>query len=215
MAQDIFKQQARAWLERAIVIDVETTGLGERDTVVELAAVHADTRRVLIDSLIIPGSPMGEAAQVVHGISETEALEQGKPISWAVNELAAKAHEAGEGFLVLAAYNAPFDLRLVSQSLYQEANPSAATETAKRVWFDVRGGSSDDFMRFGKPVCIMELAHRYFVSQLEWDSQRSNFKRLSLEKCLKLAGIEREGDAHRALSDALAAVDLLRFMAGR
>lgn len=197
------------------MIDVETTGLGERDTVVELAAVHAETRNVLIDSLIIPGSPMGEAAQAIHGISETEALQQGKPISWVINELKLKVFETGEEHFALAAYNAPFDLRLVSQSMYQETGTSAARESAKLVWLDARDGSVDEEMLFGKPVCIMELAHRFFVSQLEWDSQRSNFKRLSLEKCLKLAGIEREGNAHRALSDALAAVDLLRFMAGR
>lgn len=74
---------------------------------------------------------------------------------------------------------------------------------------DIKPGS--DF--FAAPQCTMELANRFFADELEWDSANSRFKRLSLERCMELAGIQREGKAHRALSDVLATVDLLQYMA--
>lgn len=60
---------------------------------------------------------------------------------------------------------------------------------------------------------IMELANRHFIDHATWDKDRSQFKRLSLAKCCELAGIKYQGNAHRAIVDCHALLDLLRFMA--
>lgn len=62
-------------------------------------------------------------------------------------------------------------------------------------------------------ICVMELANRYFSDHLKWDTEKSQFKRLSLKSCMAIAGLAYQGTAHRALADALAASDLLNHMA--
>src|SRR5690606_25977554 len=96
----------------------------------------------------------------------------------------------------LTAFNRPFDLRLIHQSAYAAGVRPAIPEAPANT-----------------PVCIMELANRYFADHLQWDYSQSTFKRLSLKACLDIAVIQFEGEAHRALADALAASDLLNFIA--
>lgn len=207
-------------IEYGIVIDTETTGLGDGDTVVELAAVRVKDRSVLINTLVVPNSPMGDAAYRVHGITAVEASAGGITITDAFNQLHAKASALPMDKRIISAYNLPFDQRLITQSLHLE-DDSAATLDAKMAWLDAKmawleaTGVKPDSRIYAAPRCIMELASRFFIEHLEWDSKYSNFKRLSLERCITLAGIQRVGTAHRALSDALATVDLLRYIANR
>lgn len=198
-------------IEYGIVIDTETTGLGDGDSVAELAAVRVKDRSVLIDTLVVPNSTMGDAAYGVHGITAVEASAGGITITDAINQLHAKACALPIDKRIISAYNLPFDQRLITQSLHLE-DDSTATLEAKMAWLEatsVKPGSNV----YAAPVCTMELANRFFAEHLVWDSNRSSFKRLSLERCVELAGIKREGEAHRALSDVLATVDLLRYIA--
>lgn len=190
------------------VVDVETTGLGEQDTVVEIAVVDCATRETLLNCLIRPGSPMGSGAASVHGISEGQALKEGKNLAEQLSALFTESDQKSPGSLkYLTAYNLPFDRRLIMQSLYKE--PVTSRADAQTQFAAISGLS----IRTNQPFCVMELANRFFVRHAAWDTERSCFKRLSLEQCLELAGIEREGHAHRALSDALATVDLIHYMA--
>lgn len=200
-------------IEYGIVIDTETTGLGDGDSVAELAAVRVKDRSVLIDTLVVPNSTMGDAAYGVHGITAVEASAGGITITDAINQLHAKACALPIDKRIISAYNLPFDQRLITQSLHLE-DDSAATLDAKMAWLEATGVKPDTRI-YAAPRCIMELASRFFIEQLEWDSKYSNFKRLSLERCVELAGIKREGTAHRALSDAQATADLLRYIANR
>ena len=193
------RQEARNLLEHAVVIDTESTGLGENDTIVELAAVRAFDRSVIFNSLVIPSSPMHPAAEAVHGISTIMAHAHGQSTNSAINDLIERASDASCTFIT--AYNLPFDRRLIEQSMLKNTTPPHPPHFIS-------------LLLMTDSPCIMELANRFFHEHLEWCQERSQFKRLSLEKCLKIAGIEREGIAHRALSDALAATDLLRFIAG-
>lgn len=204
-------QNIRQLCEYGVVIDTETTGLGDNDTVVELAAVLVKDRSVLIDTLVVPNSPMGDAAYAVHGITPVEASAGGITITEAINQLYEKACALPLNKRCITAFNLPFDQRLITQSLHLEDDTEATLE-AKMAWLeatDIKPGS--DF--FAAPQCTMELANRFFADELEWDSANSRFKRLSLERCMELAGIQREGKSHRALSDVLATVDLLQYMA--
>lgn len=193
-----------------IVIDTETTGLGDDHSVIEMAAVRVKDRSVLLNTLVVPNSPIGDAAYDLHGITAVEASAKGVTITDAVNQLHASARDLRMDKCIISAYNLPFDNRLISQSLHLEAD-SPATFDARLAWLEATGVKpGSDY--FAPTLCTMELASRFFIEHLEWDSKYSNFKRLSLERCLKLAGIQREGTAHRALSDALATVDLLHYL---
>jgi len=192
---DWVQAAAQDLVEHAVVIDTETTGLGENDTVVELAVVGAKSREVIFDNLIVPYSPCHPAAAETHGIDMEAATRTGREPHSALVEVLGLTPQKR-----LTAYNMVFDRRLLLQTAY-------ASGVSKTV-------ISDLISRSEERSCIMELANRYFYEHLEWDHEKSCFKRLSLERCLEIAGIDREGTAHRALSDALAATDLLRFIAG-
>lgn len=95
----------------ALVLDVETTGLGVEAAVVEIAAVEADSGRVLLNTLVSPdGVAMEQRAQAVHGITQKEAA--GAP-TW---PQVWPRLQALVGDRLLIAYNAPFDRRVIGQA---------------------------------------------------------------------------------------------------
>lgn len=178
-------------LQNAIVIDTETTGLDTHDTVVEIAAIRASDGQVLVNKLTAPSSIMNPEAQRVNGITEEEAL-NAPPFFEIYDELISKVSD-GE---FLTSFNRGFDERLVRQSMF------------------LSGAKCGPWPTPGL-LCLQELANRFFHEHLVWDSSRSCFKRLSLARCLEIAGIEQELPAHRALSDAKAALTLLKFIAAQ
>lgn len=191
-------EQAQWVRDNCIVIDTETTGLGENDTIVELAAVCPKTRNELLDTLVQPLSPMSAGAEKTHGISLQEAFSDGSNARRAILELGNARMVSGS---YITAFNRQFDARMIQQTAFKSGD-SETYHTA------IQLTARNEFT-----TCIMELANRYLHEHLEWDSEQAKFKRLSLEKCLQITGIQREGIAHRALSDALAAADLLNFIA--
>jgi len=199
ISTDWVREEAQNLVQNAVVIDTETTGLGENDTIVELAAVRAFDRLVVFDSLVQPLSPVHPAAAAVHGIDPLKAYMQGTPADLAVSQMLVSIDDSS--CTSITSYNLNFDRRLIEQSLLKKQSSNLGTILAP-------------FIFMTNCNCIMELANRFFHEHLEWNADRSQFKRLSLERCLEIAGIKREGTAHRALSDALAATDLLRFIAG-
>ena len=188
-------KHARQLLKSCIVIDTETTGLLATDTVIELAAVN-ESGKVLYDGIVHPLSPMSAAAQAVHGIDFAEALKFGDGIEHACIEAFGHAKDPDAP---ITAFNLTFDRRMVIQSM------GAAKLYTLRADFLMRTRTNEN--------CIMFLANSYFAEHLKWDFDNSKFNRLSLEACLNLAGIIRQGTAHRALSDAAAALHLLQFIA--
>ena len=191
-------EQARWVRDKCLVIDTETTGLGENDTIVELAAVCPRTRRSLIDTLVMPMSPMSAGAEKTHGISLQQAHQNG----WAAHSAIIHLNEMRKGHCYhISSFNWQFDARMILQTAFKTDN-RLAYDAAIALTTPAEG-----------TTCIMELANRYLHQHLEWDAEQSKFKRLSLEKCLQITGIQREGTAHSALSDALAAADLLNSIA--
>lgn len=190
------------WIrDNCIVIDTETTGLGENDTIVELAAVCPKTRKPLINTLVKPLSPMSTAAEKIHGIDTTKALYSGAlplEVFYLLHNL---CYQADPKPFFMAAFNRLFDARMIMQTAFK-SREYAAIRHAHQATREAE-----------VTTCIMELANRYLHEHLQWDSEHSKFRRLSLEKCLEITGIQREGEAHRALSDALAAADLLNYIA--
>lgn len=105
----------RAWLQELfaagfVVIDTETTGLGARAEIVEVAAVD-EGGEVLLESKAWPRSGRVPASATrVHGLTIDDL--RGAP-SWP--ELLLELERTLEGRRVLA-WNAPFDERMIQQS---------------------------------------------------------------------------------------------------
>lgn len=178
-----------------LIIDTETTGLGEYDFVIEIAAVSLKTHKTY-QTIVKPpfmhifsksgwDSKYAEA-QAIHGITYDEVKENGIDIIAAIDELS-----LWEAYPNHAAFNAAFDERLINQTIANEAS---------------------GFLKI--PNCIMELANRHLARDYaEWNKEDARFKRLSLARCCEIMGIEFEGKAHRALSDAKATAALVRAIA--
>ena len=179
------------WIvDKCICIDTETTGLGENDVVVEIAAIRIKTGEVLVDTVVKPNWLTNPAAEKTHGITWEEQM-SGGDFGVAIKNLNLK----NNGSEFYTAFNLVFDERLIRQTAFRYfAEPEICAP-------------------FNKPdgtVCIMELANRHFAKDhAEWDNENSRFRRLSLAKCCEIAGIEFTGTAHRALADARAAADLV------
>ncbi|MFE1189915.1 3'-5' exonuclease [[Kitasatospora] papulosa] len=155
----------------ACVLDVETTGLGPDDRVVEVAVVDAHDGAVLIDTLVHPGVGVriAAAARAVHGITNS-MVAQADP--W--EEILPRVLNAIGDRTVLA-YNSRFDERMtVGHARAVGADPG-------------RLGLADSW------DCLMR--------------RRSTWLRTTSRR--------RLGGHHRALGDALAALDVLRTLRTR
>lgn len=97
-------------LDNFLVLDTETTGLGNDAEIIEISLIDQDGR-VLIDTLVQPSKPIPDDAIAIHGITN-EMAASGK--NWA------DVYEDLKGFLDniinLVIYNADYDLRLINQT---------------------------------------------------------------------------------------------------
>jgi len=93
------------------VVDVETTGLGAADRVIEVACIHLRGFQEVtrFQSLVNPGIAIGPSASAISGI--TNEMVQGAPI---YPEIAA-GFEKLLARSVFVAHNAPFDLAFLSR----------------------------------------------------------------------------------------------------
>lgn len=185
-------QQARRILTECVIVDTETTGFEDNDTIIELAAVDGMTCEVVEDALTLTKNEVRQEITDLTGITQAMLDEDGCDPEDVISNLFFNLENDG---LNIAAYNLTFDSRMIRQTM-AACEMTAENEPAYR-----------------QSNCIMELANRYFAEYLEWDAEQSKFKRLSLAKCLEITGIQRAGNAHRALSDAIAARDLLAYIA--
>ena len=185
-------QQARRILTECVIVDTETTGLSDTDTIIELAAVDGMTCEVIQDALTLTKNEVRQEITDLTGITQAMLDEEGCDPEDVIGDLFFTLENE---HLNIAAFNLTFDSRMIRQTM-AACEMTAENEPAYR-----------------QSNCIMELANRYFAEYLEWDAEQSKFKRLSLAKCLEITGIQRAGNAHRALSDAIAARDLLVYIA--
>ena len=183
------------WIvDNCICIDTETTGLGENDVVVEIAAIRIKTGEVLVNDVIERLWVTNPAAEKTHGIT-WEDQKEGVSFESVIKPL---THGMQWGRECFTAFNLQFDERLVRQTGFRSG--------IEIMPFKVREAAANA----PASICIMELANRHFAKDhAEWDSENSRFRRLSLAKCCEIAGVEFTGTAHRALADARAAADLV------
>ncbi|MFC9815614.1 3'-5' exonuclease [Streptomyces virginiae] len=183
------------WHGRVLIgFDLETTGTEPGESrivtaaVVEVrgGAVHA-RRAWLAD----PGIPIPEGASAIHGISTERAVAEGRPVREVADEVAEALVAHWRTGAVVVAYNAAFDLTLLSAELARHGLPSLA---------DRLGGEETG------PV----------VDPLTIDRAVDRFRRgkRTLEAVCGVYGVTLE-EAHDAGADALAAVHVARAIAER
>lgn len=174
--------QARKLLdEQPLFLDTETTGLNERAEIIEVSLLDLDGK-VLLDSLVRPLFPIPRDAMLIHGI--TNEMVQGAP-TWA--QLWPRIQPLLQSRRV-AAYNAPFDLRMMRQS----------HRISQLTW---------DFT-----PDLVDLLEIYSLFHGEWDSRRGSYRWISLENAGMQCHIPLP-NSHRSRDDALLARALLLHMA--
>lgn len=109
------RRQAIQWAQNLLarefyVLDTETTGLGNRDEIIQIGIVDAGGNAVL-DQLIKPSIPIPPGAAKVHGITDDDVINSPK-----FSSLYIKLSSLLAGETVIA-YNMDFDWRMLQQTV--------------------------------------------------------------------------------------------------
>jgi len=180
------QQQAQQWLrDNCLILDTETTGLGEDAEIVEIAVIDT-TGKILLNTLVRPLSVIPTSAVAIHGI--TNEMLTDAP-SWP--EVCSKFYPIISGRKIVI-YNSEYDTRLLDQT-----NDNWCIKT---------------HFSIGRPVfeCAM-LAYAEFYGQ---KSERGGYKWQKLTAAAEQQGVIIEGTPHRALSDCLTTLGVIKAMAG-
>ena len=187
--REAISRQARAWLEaNALILDTETTGLGDDAEVVELALVDC-AGAVLLDTLVRPSGPVPAEAAAIHGI--TDAMLAEAP-TW--SEVHDRFCDLVEGRQVVI-YSREFDTRVI-------------TQTARRYGLPAPQGF-DPVLDPGRIHCAMQA---YAEFRGEWSAEKGRYRWQKLSAAAQQQGVTVT-NAHRALGDCLMTLGLVRAMA--
>jgi DNA polymerase III epsilon subunit-like protein len=168
-----------------VLFDTETTGLHGAAEIVEIACV-GPSGEVLLNSLVSPTRPVPPDAYAIHGIGNQALV--GAP---SILDLLPGITSVFQGNAV-GSYNFAFDSKLLRQSLH------AHNTVPPKEWAQLPA------------FCTMELYAQYWG---EWHDYFGNYTWQSLGNALLQCGLSAKGQPHRALSDAWAALDILRYIA--
>lgn len=179
------KQRAKRWIRKNyVIVDTETTGLGNDDQIVEIAIIDC-CGLTLLNTLVNPQREIPAKATAIHGI--TNEMVADAPI-WA-DILPQVVELIGESWI---AYNAQFNDRMIEQS------SSHVPE-------------NDFHILLGVPQCAMEL---YAEFNGDWDDYRRKYKWKKLAEAAKALGVPPvEGAPHRALCDCQLTLGVIRAIA--
>lgn len=178
------QQQAQQCLNRnCLILDTETTGLGDDDEIVEIAIIDA-SGKALLNTLLRPSKPIPAEATAIHGI--TNEMVKDAP-TWP--EIGPQMCRLISG-KAMAIYNADYDIRLLEQT--------------DRIW-----NVTPKLDTCPQTVCIM-LEYAEFYGQ---HSERGGYKRQKLTAAAEQQGVKIEGTPHRALSDCLTTLGVIKAMA--
>ena len=168
-------------LERnPVFLDTETTGLYRSAEIVEVAVVDINGHK-LFESLVRPTKPIPAAATSVHGISD-EMVAQAP--GWGAVWPRLRKLLAGR---IVGVYNAPFDLRMLRQSVEQQ----------KMTWAPI-----------GAQVCCVMQMYRKFYPRLG----KGKAKKYSLAAACKQFGIDAQ-QTHGAAVDAKLTAEVFGYLA--
>lgn len=190
---------AKHWLElEPVVLDTETTGLGDDDEIVEIGIIDSNGA-TLLHSLVKPVNPIPAEATAIHGITN-EMVSDAPDIFQLFERLSGVL----EGRTVLI-YNKAYDVRLMEQSFYQQLN--GVKPHAHHLYTPQIHAFTNQLRE--NSLCVMQL---YAEHCGEWDESRQQYKWHKLIKAAWRFNADRP-DAHRALADCLMTLDVVRGMA--
>lgn len=183
------------WYEGPLAaFDTETTGVDvENDRIVSAALVLQSARGVPVQSLTWladPGVPIPEEARAVHGITDEQVREHGRPPRTVVEEVARALAERARAGVPLVVMNAPYDLTLLDRELKRH-----------------RGHALGDYLA-GAPLLVLDPR----VLDKHVDRYRKGRRTLT-DLCAHYGVVL--GAAHDASADALASLQLVRELGRR
>jgi DNA polymerase-3 subunit epsilon len=166
-----------------VVLDTETTGLGEDAEICQIAIIdsHGNT---LLDTLVNPRKPIPHEAIVIHHI--TDALVENAP---RFVDVLPMIHHYLDGRDVIV-YNADYDRKMLHRS--------------GRAW----GLPQEDWEGLAVWWCAMERFASIFG---EWNSYRGGYKWQKLTTACNYYGLP-VANAHSALGDCLMTLEVVKAM---
>ena len=189
LGRDYAIETARKLLaQHPLILDTETTGLDGSAEICEIAVVTA-TGDILLDELVKPRVPIPADASAIHGITDADVAGM---MTFEELYTVDRLDVLLDGRQI-ASYNAAFDRRLLNQSCQGRYED--------RAW-----------NIYGATTCLMELYSIYYG---QYSNYHGSYTWQSLTAAAEQCGLDWEGEAHRALSDARMSAQLLRFMAGQ
>lgn len=190
--KQILSVVANDWLDKnCLILDTETTGLGDDAEVVEISVIDAQGN-VLLNSLVRPSKPIPQEATDIHGI--TDAMVVSAPTWDQLHQQFTDVISNTEQPLVI--YNDAYDIRIL--------NNTARIYGIRPAYF-----TSGTVRNYDSVHCAM---HAYAEFYGQWDDYRGQYKWQKLTNAVKQCGHEVEG-AHRSLSDCKMTLQVLQFMA--
>ncbi|HDG4082628.1 TPA: 3'-5' exonuclease [Staphylococcus aureus] len=178
------QQQAQQCLNRnCLILDTETTGLGDNAEIVEIAIIDA-SGKALLNTLVRPSKPIPAEATAIHGINDE--MVKDAP-TWP--EIGPQMCRLISG-KAMAIYNADYDIRLLEQT--------------DRIW-----NVTPKLDSYPQTVCIMQEYAEFYGQH----SERGGYKRQKLTAAAEQQGVKIEGTPHRALSDCLTTLGVIKAMA--
>ena len=172
-----------------LILDTETTGLGDEAEICELAVIRHDGS-VALDTLVRPTGKISEDATRVHGITDADVRDA--PSIDDVLDARVRLFLASHP---IAIYNADYDLRLLRQSA------AAAGESDLNTW--AMGLRRETF-------CVMEAFAEWYGS---WNARHESYTWQKLETAALHFGLSWDGKAHRALTDTRMTLEVVKSMA--
>jgi len=167
-----------------LVIDTETTGLGDDAEIIEIGIINGSGETVM-NTLVKPTISIPAEATAIHGITDNDLL-NAPMFSDVIEEL--------EGLIqgkILLIYNADYDLRLLRQSARKSK---------------VRMNLEPASVR-----CIMLEYAKYFG---EWNKRHQSWKWQTLANAARRTGYQPAQGMlpHRAIADCVAALHVYQHL---
>jgi len=179
-------KEARELLKSDFVImDTETTGLGNDAEIVEISIIDADGTD-LFTSLVRPNMPILPELVAIHGIANGMVC---NAPSWA------DIHDCVMHLLTnkkIAIYNAPYDLRMLQQCS------------------DFAGCRLPDHLE-RQSKCVMQIYSKF---RGEWSDKHGNWRWHRLSAAAQACGIAPTG-AHRAAADCRMTLGIIKHLAAQ
>lgn len=179
-------QDFKAMIKRGgyVVLDTETTGLGNGAEICQIAVID-DNGETLLDTLIKTASPIPEDATRIHGI--TDAMVQNAP-AWA--DVLPELQQLLTGVNVVV-YNAKYDRGMLHKT--NEAHNLPKT----------------DWKTFSNWYCAMEAFAEVYG---DWNSYHGSYRWKRLSDAARYYRLPVE-NAHNALGDCLMTLGVVKAMA--